>query len=1665
MIYSTRPKSYRWLVLAMLVITAIAIMAGAFFIEQTPEYIKGPYTYEQELVEADGSVVRAYASGDQYYNYLHDKDGFILTYGEDGNVYYAVEKGGRPTPSNVRYTSPEYLVNSLEKMGYDDIDFGANPELVNSYYDADTVESAPLLSSASSTTAKNIYNITILIDFPGEDSLIVQEAKEDALSLYGNDDGEVESIRSFYKDMTDGQVLINNCYAYTDAANSKVFVYTAPEARSYYNVPNGTLYEKTRKEKEGALITGAIAAFNQQLYKGSYDGADFDVNDDGYFDSVCFILLCDTASNSWGNLLWPHKWNTSALVGLENSSKMTDAEKTISIGNTSLKCGDYSFSFGYTAAGTYDFAVACHEMGHVFSAPDYYSYKTGVSYDFAGLLDLMGSTTDKTAHPSYMTAYTRDRYLKSLKGYVESVSRAQSGITLTAATEATATDRVAIKIPTPTEGVYIYVEYRSNDSPSTYDNSIGGRGVIVYRVNENVDGNTEAGSGTDYSNIELYVYRTGSDIANAFLTTTTGRNYFSNLSLGATTLDVTIKVTAMTATTATIELSGSGLNNALPVDDDYFLDKVSVTSADYVLDEDNVKFGVDAVVSLTDDIDLSKLVDMSVSLVDGSGASTHTMTADREVFVAAFDGGQRDFAVHFDCLADGDEYSFSGAMINTNTPVAVTVSVTDTDMDAISIPDATRDIATDSYLWENVVNVCRFYDLFAIYLNTPYLEAKQGATFAMPALYVRSGSGASFGYSYQATDAYITINNNNIATVAADATLGYHYVEYTAQSIFGGRLTTTLTINVVEEYHSFEPVTASSTAIAIGTPWESISTTVSIGGVDVPLSNTTPLSYDPNSFVLNDLTNNYEQEVKFLYQDNYYVSTIEIADVIMTVNLGTPSFEVFPGEDSIPATTPVALYYWSGKKLTGTLSQVEVNYTLPDIASTAYTPVEYTVSYEGASATSHFAFFRVSVVQGSITPVGNTLVDSGVEYYVASETASGVDYSGFSISITLNRGSGRVTYSATKDGTAFSIVNLPIQNGDYRNREIIVRYIEDGANYSLGSIYVDFRILKTATNISVISSYTSGDGSSASPIAFYLDELASGKVSFSFKIDFGASDSETVAFDLGSRAAVAEGLFSFSSSEWGLSKTFYFYGVDVVASLDLPSDSYYGESLPATYQGVSYLGTPQTYAPQIGGYNTRGTIGVAQNVTFSLAYNSETTSHLPYERTVSITKKISTIDGVYSLSKAQLTSTTFDYEEQMDVSNLELLTYKSYYNHHNGIADVVSADLDKASFSTLDYSVLTGTTRESSATLTITYADKTIDVPVKLVNGIVSQRITDYGLIKDALYKPIGGASISYSLTYANGTFESVTVPFGEYTKVDGTAFRCDNLGLHKVRVYNPLLPTEELTSEAKPLNVFVYMYATEVVGLLTPSRQAVTTVSIAYGDVLDLTGYILQYTQNGSNGELSLKRNYYRYAMLPTSKFASLDIAVVSLSEYLYNPASSEVPISIKARVDDEVLAVKEGAIGIEIDHKRGLVTLSDSMSKVALRDALTTHSRFSLKHPDVWTSEWAGGYELVGTKKQLYTISVYNRDNMLVEAYKVIVKGDGNGDGIRDLSDLESFAQALLTGSDEYLDSFSAGSTFSLEDFVKQIVDRKNEGQSSPLPVAELFVCEYRGKEDETC
>ena len=224
-----------------------------------------------------------------------------------------------------------------------------------------------------------------------------------------------------------------------------------------------------------------------------------DGDGDGWVDNVCFVIKGGT--DAWANLLWPHRFCLYSQYAYINGKRVYDY--------------NFQLSDHLTTSGV---GVLAHEMYHSLGAPDLYHYNSdGISP--VGSWDLMCNNTNP---PQHMGAYMKYKY----GNWISAIPTLSASGTYTL-NPLTSSSGQAFRINSPnSSNQYFIVEFRKKTG--TFENSVPGSGMLVYRINPGVNGN--AGGPPD----EVYVYRyNGTPTANGTVTaatfsTETGRTAFNN---------------------------------------------------------------------------------------------------------------------------------------------------------------------------------------------------------------------------------------------------------------------------------------------------------------------------------------------------------------------------------------------------------------------------------------------------------------------------------------------------------------------------------------------------------------------------------------------------------------------------------------------------------------------------------------------------------------------------------------------------------------------------------------------------------------------------------------------------------------------------------------------------------------------------------------------------------------------------------------------------------------------------------------------------------------------------------------------------------------------------------------------------------------------------------
>lgn len=412
------------------------------FMENIPMTIKQP----------DGTVINCFASGDEYFNYLHDKDHYtIIQNNNDGFYYYAVKENNLLIPSN-------YKVNQV------------NPRLTNlrpkalinqETYQQNRTEFS-IRNERSAPSIGTVQNITILIRFSDQEEYDLPRSAY--LNRFNSLHPDSVSMRSYYSEVSQQQLnIMTTIYPVCDYNVN--LSYTDSHPRAYYSpynaVTNPIGYQnEERAYREHTLLKNAVEALEDQIP----EDLNIDADNDGEADNVCFIIRGQ--NDAWAQLLWAHKW---ALFSYE-----------VSIHGVSV----YTYTFQPESQNSV--RTLSHEMFHSLGAPDLYHYE----HDFStpvGVWDIM------ERGGGHMLNWMKYKYANWLPE-PSVINPGSHTVNLN-----TSNTNPYFRINDNNENEFFVIEYRKN-SIGLYESNLPESGLIVYRVNPFYNGNA-------YEGDEIYVFR------------------------------------------------------------------------------------------------------------------------------------------------------------------------------------------------------------------------------------------------------------------------------------------------------------------------------------------------------------------------------------------------------------------------------------------------------------------------------------------------------------------------------------------------------------------------------------------------------------------------------------------------------------------------------------------------------------------------------------------------------------------------------------------------------------------------------------------------------------------------------------------------------------------------------------------------------------------------------------------------------------------------------------------------------------------------------------------------------------------------------------------------------------------------------------------------------
>ncbi len=406
-----------------------------------------------KIQQPDGSEITVRLMGDERIKWMESTDGYSLLYGKDKYIVYAIENDkGDMVPSDV--TAKETSLRSTETAGFlSNIKKGLrySPSQIETLRRmSKIVSSGPTLRSATG----NAKAICALIGFPDKPfSHTVQEFEQLMNQIGYSSNGAKGSVRDYYREVS---------YDKLDLVVTVVGPFTAAKAWKYYGENDATGEDKHSKEL-------AVEVANFTFKSPSVNPANFDNDNNGTIDAFHFFYAgYGEEAGGPADCIWAQKGSF---------------DKVLTFGDKQLE--NYSCSpelRGNSGNSITNIGIPCHELCHIFGAPDYYDTDNAENgqYIGTGKWDLMGTGNwnEGGITPAHINMYQKIAF-----GWVNPTE-------LTAETQVTGMKNavenpVAYKIQTSTPGEFFILENRQRVK---FDAGIPGHGLLIYRIHSQVSG-------------------------------------------------------------------------------------------------------------------------------------------------------------------------------------------------------------------------------------------------------------------------------------------------------------------------------------------------------------------------------------------------------------------------------------------------------------------------------------------------------------------------------------------------------------------------------------------------------------------------------------------------------------------------------------------------------------------------------------------------------------------------------------------------------------------------------------------------------------------------------------------------------------------------------------------------------------------------------------------------------------------------------------------------------------------------------------------------------------------------------------------------------------------------------------------------------------------------
>ena len=457
------------------------------------------------LVQPNGDTLHCFASGDEYFNYLHDAGGYVIIRDETTGFYVYTKAAGDdivPSAFIAGRDNPQragLLPYTLPSAGKVNAIIAARREAMEMPF---REEEASLQLRNAANAGRNhgtLNNIVIFIRFADDPEFTSTNVNK----IVGYCDGDGMSMKTYFREASYG--LFETASYYYPESSGGVFSYRDSQNRAYYKSGPSPGYngsDTERQKREWTLLKNAIEAVKSQISPE----LNLDMDNNGDVDNITFVIKGGV--DAWSTLLWPHKWQIGSGYRTTINGKRTYT---------------YNLQLENELLSSNDPSTLCHELFHTIGAPDLYHYNEQTFHPVDDW-DLMASTTNPPQHTS---AYMKHKY----GNWIADIPVVESGRYALAPLNSATADKVCFKIPSGVSTTeYYVVEYRKKTATGI-ESKIYGSGLVIYRINTKFKGNAQY-NGTSVLD-EVYVYRPGGttaadgNVTRAFFSQESGRTAFN----------------------------------------------------------------------------------------------------------------------------------------------------------------------------------------------------------------------------------------------------------------------------------------------------------------------------------------------------------------------------------------------------------------------------------------------------------------------------------------------------------------------------------------------------------------------------------------------------------------------------------------------------------------------------------------------------------------------------------------------------------------------------------------------------------------------------------------------------------------------------------------------------------------------------------------------------------------------------------------------------------------------------------------------------------------------------------------------------------------------------------------------------------------------------------